>query len=145
MDPRDAMAPPSAGGWWQRNWKWVVPAGVIGALIVLVGSAAAIFLFVFGIIRSSEVYDTALARARADSTVVRLLGEPIEPGWWVSGSIQVSGPSGSADFEAPLHGPVGRGTLYVSAEKEAGRWRYKVLEVGVEGRDDRIDLPREGP
>jgi len=93
--------------------------------------------------KHSDAYQVALARARTSPGVVRELGEPVEPGWWVSGSINVSGPSGHADFETPLHGPSGRATLYVTAEKEAGRWHYKVLEVAVEGKNDRINLLSE--
>ena len=53
------------------------------------------------------------------SVLVRELGTPIETGWQFTGSIKINGPSGSADFGAPLHGPHGRGTLYVTATKSA--------------------------
>jgi len=33
--------------------------------------------------------------------------------------------------------------LYVTAEKQAGRWHYKILEVAVEGKSDRINLLRD--
>jgi len=98
----------------------------------------------FSLLQHNDAYRVALARARGSPGVVHELGEPIEAGWWISGSINVTGPSGSADFETPLHGPSGRGTLYVTAEKRAGRWQYKVLEVAVEGKSDRINLLSEG-
>src|SRR5205809_2064664 len=132
------MPPPIPRSWWQRNWKWVVPVGIVGGLTVLACFVGLIFLFVFSIFRGSDAYTDAIAQARSSSAVVHELGEPIQPGWWVSGSINVTGPSGTADFETSLRGPIGRGTLYVTAEKRAGRWQYKVLEVAVEGKSDRI-------
>jgi hypothetical protein len=136
-----AARPPN---WWQRNWKWVVPAGCGGCLTLAAAFTALLLLFVFSLIKRSDVYVEAIAEARSHPAVVQALGEPIEPGFWVSGSISTSGPSGTADFSAPLHGPTGRGTLYVVAEKQAGIWSYEVLEVEVDGRSDRIDLLAEG-
>ncbi len=143
MNTQAIPPPPIPRTWWQRNWKWVVPAGIVGCLAGLACFVGLILLFVFGMFRGSDAYQGAIAQVRADPGVVRELGEPIEPGWWVSGSIHVTGPSGTADFETPLRGPSGRGTLYVTAEKQAGRWHYKILEVAVEGKSDRINLLRD--
>ena len=140
MEPEGLIPPPIPHTWWQRNWKWVVPVGVIGVLAGIACFVGLIFLFVFGIFKSSDAYSDAIAHARSSPAVVHELGEPIEPGWWVTGSINVTGPSGSADFATTLRGPVGRGTLYVTAEKQAGRWKYKILEVAVDGKTERIDL-----
>lgn len=65
--------------------------------------------------------------------------------WWFAGSIKLNGSAGSAEFSVPLKGPAGHGTLYVTATKSADRWRYTVLEVAVEGREERVDLmPEQG-
>ncbi len=137
--------------WWSRNWKWVVPVGCLVLLLPLLaiaGFAGTIVAIVFGSIKSTDVYEEALARARANPAVVEALGEPIEDGWWMSGHINTSGPSGSADISIPLHGPKGKGTLYAVATKSAGRWEYQTLEVEVDGKAERIDLlagPERGP
>jgi hypothetical protein len=34
--------------------------------------------------------------------------------------------------------------VFAVAMKSAGRWNYEVLEVEVEGREERIDLRDEG-
>jgi hypothetical protein len=68
------------------------------------------------------------------------LGEPIELGFWISGSINISGPTGNADFSVPLSGPKGAGRLYIVGEKSAGKWSFDLLEVEIDGRDERIDL-----
>jgi len=129
--------------WWSRNWKWVVPVGCLVLLLpilALAGFVGTILAIVFGSIKSTDVYEQALARARSNPAVVEALGQPVEDGWWMSGHISTSGPSGSADISIPLHGPKGKGTLYAVATKSAGRWEYQTLEVEVDGREDRIDL-----
>lgn len=97
-------------------------------------------LVVFGTIKSSEVYQQALDTAGRHPQVVAALGEPIEPGWFPGGSIEVSGSAGRADLSIPISGPNGSGTIYAVAYKEAGQWLFNRLEVAVEGRPDRIEL-----
>jgi hypothetical protein len=93
-----------------------------------------------GSVKATDAYREAVDRAQSSPQVHAALGEPVKVGWLVSGNVHVSGPSGDADLSIPLSGPLGKGTLYATARKQAGRWRYEVLEVGVEGRKDRIDL-----
>ena len=129
--------------WWSRNWKWAAPVGCLVLLLPLLaigGFVGTILAIVFGSIKSSDVYEEALARARANPAVVEALGQPVEDGWLVGGNINVNGPSGSADLSAPLHGPKGKGTLYIVATKSAGRWEYETLEVEVDGKPERINL-----
>jgi len=141
IDPAPSAQPQRS--WWNRNWKWVVPVGCLVLLLPLLaitGFVGTILAIVFGSIKSSDAYEEALARARANPAVVAALGEPVEDGWLVGGNIQVNGPSGSADLSSSLHGPKGKGTLYVVATKSAGRWEYQTLEVEVDGSPERIDL-----
>jgi len=100
-------------------------------------------LFVFGIfgaLKSSEVYQQAVAKAQASEEVQSAIGEPIVAGTFVSGSIEVSGASGNADLAIPISGPKGSATVYAVAKKSAGRWSYTTLEVEVKGAAGRIDL-----
>lgn len=92
----------------------------------------------------SDVYREALARAKASPGVVRSLGEPLREGLFVSGSIQVTGPSGNAELAIPLSGPRGKGTIYLEARKSAGRWNYSRLLVEVTATGERIDLLKPG-
>ena len=125
--------------WFKRNWKWVVPVGCLSMLLLFVGAIALLVVFVFGVIREADVYTEAMARARAHPALVQVLGEPLQEGMLVSGTINVTGPSGTADLAIPLTGPLGEGTLYVVAEREAGEWRYRRLEFEY-GRGRRTDL-----
>src|SRR6185295_3600614 len=133
-----AAVPPR--NWWQLNWKWVVPVGCGSLVVFLAVLIAAIMLLVFSVIRSTDVFHEALERAKADPQVRTELGEPIEPGWWVSGNVESTGSSGRADIAIPLKGSRQSGTLYAVAHKSAGRWTYQTLEVEVKGREGRINL-----
>ncbi len=78
--------------------------------------------------------------ARESQQVIDAIGEPIEAGMLISGSFNVSGPSGEADFSMPISGPDGKATLYVEAAKSAGKWEYHVLEAEIRETGERIDL-----
>ena len=123
-------------GWFSRNWKWVVPTLVMFFFILplaLLGS-------VFAAMKNSDVAKESLLRARANPLLVQKLGTPIEEGWLVSGSINVSTTSGDADLAVPISGSKGKGKIYVTAHKSAGAWSYTVMEAAIEGSDQRINL-----
>ena len=113
----------------------------VGATVAF---AAAIGFGVFGFMRSSEVVQEAVRRASEHPAVVDALGRPVEPRWWLTGSIQINGPSGHASLAIPLKGPKGAGTLYVEAFKRAGEWRYQTLELAPPS-GPRIDLLPPAP
>ena len=132
--------PAERPGWWSRNWKWFVPVGCLSMVVVIALFVAGIVLIVFGAMKSSDAYKTAVARAKANPEVVAALGTPIEEGMFVSGKTNVDGSSGEADLTIPISGPKGKAKIYAIATKRAGRWNYTTLEVEVDGRDERIDL-----
>lgn len=119
--------------WWSRNWKWCVP--MLAALLLALFAAVivGIMALVFGALRGAEPYRHGLERAQADPAVIAALGEPIQAGWLVQGSISSNGGSGEANLAIPLDGSRNDGTLYVVAEKRAGAWRYETLAVNVDG------------
>jgi hypothetical protein len=143
------MATPSSVGqsapsstWLARNWKWVLPAGILLALLLFSSFVGGILFIVESSFQHSEFYVQALARARADPRVVQKIGQPLEAGWLASGSVNTSGSSGEAEISIPMSGPNGKGTLYVVAKKSEGRWEFQTLQVEVTGQQERIDLLR---
>jgi hypothetical protein len=132
--------PQTSRSWFARNALWVVPVGCLGVLAALAAFAGLVLTIAMGSVKATDAYREAVDRAKASPQVLAALGEPVKVGWFVSGKVNVSGPSGDAELSIPLSGPQGKGTLYATARKQAGRWRYEVLEVEVEGRKDRIDL-----
>ncbi len=126
--------------WWDRNWKWVLPAGCLAGIVCVAGLVAFILGIVFGVMRSSDVYKEALARAQASPAVAEALGTPIKAGYFTSGNINVSGPSGDANLSIPISGPKGKATIYLEARKSAGEWSFSLLEVEIAETEERIDL-----
>jgi len=117
-----------------------VPSGCLGILLLAVGFACLIATIVFGAIKSSDAYKTALTKAKADPRVVSALGSPITDGFFVWGKTNVSGTSGQADMTVPISGPQGNGTIYFVASKFAGKWTFSKLMVEIEKTGKRIDL-----
>ena len=129
-------ASPTRRGWLARNWKWLLATLFVGGLVMMVG----FFALIMGAIRNSDVAQASVATAQSNRQVVQQLGSPIEEGWLLSGSVNVSNASGDADLSVPISGPKGKGTVYVTARKSAGRWHYSVMQVAIDGSDERIDL-----
>jgi cytochrome oxidase complex assembly protein 1 len=119
---------------------WIARAGIGTLRFTLLAFLRLALSVVFRGFKSSGAYKEAVARALSHPEVRRELGEPVRPGWWVSGSVSVSGSTGEARFATPLHGPRGRAMLYVQARKIADRWRFDRLEVAVEGSSQPIRL-----
>lgn len=126
----------------QRNRK----LGVLTILALIVLFAGSIVFLVLTLMRHTDVFREAVARAEANPQVRAELGEPIREGWWVMGQVRITGPSGRANLAIPLKSSKRDGTLYAVAHKSAGVWKYDTLEVAVEGRPGRISLlVGEGP
>jgi hypothetical protein len=79
--------------------------------------------------RSSDVCQQAVAKAQASARLKLALGQPITQGWYVTGSINISNDSGSADVSIPISGPKGSATIHAVAKKAAGVWTFSVLRV----------------
>lgn len=126
--------------WFSRNWKWFVPTLAAGCVAVPVGMIAMIMLMVFGLIKGTTPYKVAVQEASTDQRVIDRIGEPVKVGWWVAGSTETTGPSGSADLMFPVSGPGGTLTIYVEARKSAGVWTYQKLMAGSETLEQRINL-----
>jgi hypothetical protein len=109
-------------------------------LLLAVGVAFAIVSLVFGVMKSSDAYKMALAKAKADPRVMAALGSPIDDGLFIRGKTNVSGSSGQADVTVPISGPKGKGTIYFVASKFAGEWTFSKLMVEIADSKERIDL-----
>ena len=136
--PASQMALPKS--WFSRNWKWFIPTLILGLALLLTLVVGGLLTFVFGLLKSSEPYQHAVAVASNNPEVVRELGAPIEPAWYVSGNINVSNSSGDANLAIPLNGKLHRGTVYVVAKKTDGVWTYDKLQVLVDGQESPIKL-----
>ena len=126
---------------------FTLACGIIAAAFLCLGLVIAAvvgaMLFGFNSMKSTAVYQQAVTIAQNNPKVINALGEPIETGFFLSGSINVNSEGGNADIAIPLSGPKGKGTLYLQATRTAGNWDFYLLEVEVEGSSGRINLLAE--
>ena len=129
--------PPPQKGWFGRNWKWLVPSGCLGSLLLLGVFVAVILFIVFSAIKSTEVYQNAVEMAKESPKVQEQLGTPIKEGWFVKGSVKTANGGGYASLWIPVSGPKGSGEIYAeaykSAETNAGNWTWESLLLHVKG------------
>jgi len=146
--PTSLGLPPGSTGshpdWLTRNWKWALPVGVLVLALGIAAFIGAILVVVESSFQHSDCYVLALARTRSNLHVGEKIGQPITPGWFATGNINVSGSSGNADISIPISGPKGKGTIYLVAQKRAGNWTFETLQVEIDGEPDRIDLLERG-
>lgn len=120
-----------------------VLTAVAACILLIVGLGAGIVTAVFSSIKGSDVYQGALTAVQTNSELINTLGEPIEAGFFPSGSISIENSTGEANFSIPISGPKGKGTLYVAATRADGIWTYDLMEVAVDGQPGRINLLAE--
>jgi hypothetical protein len=124
----------------QRRWAM---AGLIldGVFIALAVTGLIAFLTA---IKSDTLFVAGLKEVQHNPKAIQVLGEPIHHGFGFMGSLESSGPTGKADIAMPVEGSKNKGTIYIKAEKQAGQWHTKVLQLAVDGQDQRIDLEPPG-
>ncbi len=91
-------------GWFKRNWIWAVPTICVTFVIGGIGLFVGIFAMVFGMLKSTEVYETALFEAQTHPAVVAVLGSQIEDGLMFTGKMEVNPTTGYADIVIPISG-----------------------------------------
>jgi hypothetical protein len=124
------------------RWGRIVVLGCAGLIVLGLAAAAAIFFFVMGAMKRSDVYTEAMAIVERSPSAIAALGEPMKAGLFVSGSINISGGAGEANLSIPLRGPNGKGTVHAVATREAGAWVFTALHLAVDDGET-LDLLAE--
>jgi hypothetical protein len=120
----------------KRNWKWLVPLLCLAALMCIGGFV----VFFESLMKSSDAYSGALARAKSSPDVIAAIGTPIKDGFFVSGTISENNSWGSAYLVFPITRPKGSANVYVSASKSSDKWHFDNLVVQVDKSRMQIDL-----
>lgn len=107
--------------WFQRNRKWAIP---VGCLLLLMGGCLA-SLAVVGLKATKAVTAEyaevaslprqAANEAKMNQAVIDVLGQPIETGQMQNTRYNRSDSQTQVEFELPLSGPKGKGTLKAQA------------------------------
>lgn len=113
-------------------------AAIATSVVVLF---VAIFSVVMYFIRSSDGVEEAVRMAGQNAAVVNAIGEPMEIGWFVNGSIKGAGVGTKVEVNIPLSGPKGSGTLVAHGFRETEqKWNFSVLSFAPENSADAINL-----
>jgi hypothetical protein len=115
---------------------WFVPLLI---LFVLVGFGG-LFVLIQSLLKSSDAYSGALARAESSPPIIAALGTPIKDGFFFSGNISEVNSSGNANLAIPIHGPKGAATVYVSATRTSGQWHFDKMVVWIAATKEQIDI-----
>ncbi len=130
-------------GGWGRSRRVSGPLGCVVAGVAFSFTVACVLLVLVGAfmtVRSSDVFQQAVAELESSETAATALGEPMEVGMFFAGSISTSGDAGSADFSVPVSGPKADGRLYVVAFKDREGWHFTTLELALEPSGERLNL-----
>ncbi len=119
----------------QRKWAW---AGLI-VVVVLLPTCVAVPMTVM---KQSDAFQLSLAAIRGHAEARAALGEPIEAGLFVTGSVETSGPDGRAALQYSVKGSRAEGEASAYAVKRAGEWRLRQVVVAVPAGGRRIAVVR---
>ena len=122
------------GQWPLRQRIAIGAAGLFAFVAVLVVIATSM-------LKSSDPYEQALSIVQASPTAREQLGAPIEPGWFVTGSIRTANESGSAAMEFSVAGVHSEGVVRLAASRTERVWELSHLELNLGDRS--IDLLNE--
>ncbi len=109
----------------QRYWAWGGLALVIGWILF----AMLLVFIVFATMKQSDAYKNSFAMIQKNPQVIEMLGSPIESGWIVSGNVNTSVGTGSAEISYSISGPKGSADVYVKATKVLDHWEFQRLLV----------------
>ncbi|HGY5545847.1 MAG TPA: cytochrome c oxidase assembly factor Coa1 family protein [Prochlorococcus sp.] len=107
----------------------LVGGGCLGMMLMSVAGIAGFWLLIKNLMTGTTPSKLALERLRQDAVSRQLLGENIQPGWWISGQIKINGPRGMASISIPVTGSEGSGTLHMEARRRKGNWCFLDLEL----------------
>ena len=95
---------------------------------------------VFSLLKSSDAYQDSLTIVQNSPELQERLGTPIEPGFFMTGSINVSNDTGTADITYPVSGPNESGKVRVVAEKDREGWHFSRITYYPEEGPGSLDL-----
>jgi len=122
----------------------IIGCGCLG--LVVVGAIAGVLMvtLVGKAMKSNAPFKDSMAAVQSSPAAVEVLGEPIEPGFFVTGSINVDlNESGTVSFSIPVKGPKGSGTITVIGTKTGGAWSYQTWHLKVKGQQEVIPLSKK--
>lgn len=109
----------------------IVGCGCLGLAVVGIAGIIFIAIGVFGAIKKAEPYQASLKAVQSNPQAIEALGEPIEAGFLVMGSINLNNNDGDADLSYSVSGPKAEGVIEVEGKKASGNWSYDTMRLEV--------------
>lgn len=139
----------NAWAWTNKKWesveafkatqrKWAIAGVVVFVSIIAFVSLSIVSTLL--ILRQIEPVQASFKMIQDQPEVQTAFGPEITLGFWVSGSISTTGPSGSANLSYSIQGSQDAGTVYVEAHKELGEWVYDALVIERDSDHQRLRL-----
>jgi hypothetical protein len=98
---------------------------ILGCVIAAIGG---LILLVFNALRNSEAARTAIQVAAQHPEVTNVTGTPLKIGLKLTGSINTTATGGNANFNLPISGPKGRGSLLAIERRRNSVWAVTRLD-----------------
>ena len=116
----------------QRKWR---NAGLILLFVVF-----PLLFTLIGSMLKGEAFDQSMVSISKNPEVIEIIGEPIEAGYFVMGSIQTSGAKGEASLQYSISGSNGTADVYVQAYKEMEAWSLYNVIVHIPELDKKVQV-----
>ncbi|HSI65677.1 MAG TPA: cytochrome c oxidase assembly factor Coa1 family protein [Candidatus Saccharimonadia bacterium] len=128
-----------------KKWWFLGCGGCLGIIVLGLLGIGFFVVSIMGVIKNTDAYTGALQRAQNSAELQEAIGTPMEPSYWVMGSVSTVNGAESAEFAIPLTGPKGVAAVAVKASRPAGAtaWEYSALEAVIASgpkKDTKIDL-----
>ncbi len=107
----------------------IAAIGCVVIIVLCIIAGVVIALGVFTMIKKTDVYQQARDRACNDPRVIAALGEPVKPGFIVTGSVSVDTNGGKANVHFPIKGTKGSAKVDAEATYDGTKWTYSKLLV----------------
>ncbi len=118
----------------------IIGCGCLGLIAIVVVSVLTLGYGLFSLLKGSEPYQESLARVQNHPVAIAALGAPIEPGFFVTGNVNLENQSGDADISYRVSGPNGGAAVSVTANRSEGEWQYQAMSATLDTSGETIDL-----
>lgn len=113
-------------------------AMAVGVLVLL---GVAVFALVMSFMKGADACQMSLKAAQESEAMRVELGEPIQMGWLVSGSIKINNGDGTADVNVPVSGPRDSASIHTVGTKQGGGpWNFTKMQATIDGNGKTVDL-----
>ena len=130
--------------WWQRNWKWILPIGIILFLvsIVLTLSIDGNPTDILQAYNEDLLYKNAIDKANSNERVIEVIGkiDDLDQLAILEGSSKYSNNNNSIEITFRVTGDKGKGKMDISADKNGSEWEYKKISIRIKEPNEEIKI-----